>query len=889
MPIGNFKPQNLLDRAKAGGFSIDNAVSQIQSQIPNIKTPGNIDINGTLSGVQSQAQAAVNSAVQQIAGKVKLPGGLDLIGLPGIGNLSGLLGGSGGQSAVNELGGGLPFPNQLEKFASFNYIFTLGCLTAYEVNYPDLTYRYNDPSVLVLKSGGGAGPAKTRTAFETEGAVEYFIDDVTINTLIAPGADTKQTNATSIDFTVLEPYSMGMFLQTLNLAAKEAGHKNYIGAPYVLSVEFVGFDDNGNYMRPPKSRRIFPLNFVDVSFSVTEGGSTYAVQAIPFHESALTDQVQKVKTDISLSGTTLGELLQSGPGSLSTVLNDREVRNEEAKQTPRGDQYVIAFPQELSSVTDVLLGAIDNQQGATTKSKLSQAGEQVREFTQANKDKAIKLAFGDIEDDEMLEVAERELQNIKGFVLKRSEFGEKIKENAENEININNIGQSKMVKSFLDGGEVPFGRPKFTEVKGKPGVFSRGSLTISDEGRKFTFKQGSKIQDIIEEIIILSDYGRQLAENVDNPDANGMVDWFRIEVNVYLVDEPESVNVKGTYPKVYVYQVIPYKVHVSKTANRNTATPGLDKVRTETCKEYNYIYTGVNKDILDFKIDINYAFFMALSADKGQLNADSKLAGQNNSAAGNNDSPTVSSEGNNANSSTGTSPTIDTTGPENDSGGGGGQTHVQNQVARQYNDAIVNSDVDLVMVDLTIMGDPYYIADSGMGNYNAQEDPATINLTKDGTIEYQRSEVDVTLNFRTPIDTGETWMTFPGLGTEPVGAFSGVYQVLFVMNKFSGGQFTQELRLMRRPNQETDTKVTPSSSGNGSMKTGDAKNNLNESTDPMGNPTGAPVTEKEAEKKAKTNSTGGGASQTTTSNNTNKGSKPKPTETKVVNRIRGTL
>ena len=141
----------------------------------------------------------------------------------------------------------------------------------------------------------------------------------------------------------------------------------------------------------------------------------------------------------------------------------------------------------------MLLGAIDNQQGATTKSKLSQAGEQVREFTQANKDKAIKLAFGDIEDDEMLEVAERELQNIKGFVLKRSEFGEKIKENAENEININNIGQSKMVKSFPDGGEVPFEDPKFTEVKGKPRCIPRGSPTISDEGRKFTFKQGSKI------------------------------------------------------------------------------------------------------------------------------------------------------------------------------------------------------------------------------------------------------------------------------------------------------------------------------------------------------------------------------------------------------------
>ena len=884
MPIGKFKPQNLLNRVQAGGFSIDNAVNEIQSKIPNLSTPGNIDINGSLASISSQAQSAVNGAVQQLAGKVKLPSGLDVIGLTGIGNLSGLLGGGGGgQSSLPEVGGGLPFPNQLEKFASYNYIFTLGCLSAYELNYPDLTYRFQDPEVLVLKSGGGAGPKKVRTAFETEGTVEYFIDDVEINTIIAPGADTKQTNATSINFTVLEPYSMGMFLQTLNLAAKQAGHKNYVGAPYVLSVEFVGFDDDGNYLRPAKSRRIFPLNFVNVTFNVTEGGSNYNVQAIPFHESALTDQVQTVKTDISLSGTTIGELLQSGPGSLTTVLNDREVRNEEAKQTPRGDQYVIAFPQELSSVTDVLLGALDNQQGATTKSKLSQAGEQVREFTEANKDKAIKLAFGDIEDDEMLEVAERELQNIKGFVLKRSEFGEKIKENAENEININNIGKSKMVKSFLDGGEVPFGRPKFTEVKGKPGVFSRGSLTISDEGRKFTFKQGSKIQDIIEEILILSDYGRKLAENVDNPDANGMVDWFRIEVNVYLVDEPEVVNVKGSYPKVYVYQVVPYKVHVSKTANRNTATPGLDKIRTETCKEYNYIYTGANKDILDFNIDINYAFFMGLSADKGQLNADSKLAGQNNSAAGNDDSPTVQAEGNNANSDTGTSPTIDTTGLENESGGGGGQTHVQNQVARQYNDAIVNSDVDLVMVDLTIMGDPYYIADSGMGNYNAQEDPATINLTKDGTIEYQRSEVDVTLNFRTPIDTGETWMTFPGLGTEPVGAFSGVYQVLFVMNKFSGGQFTQELRLMRRPNQETDTKVAPSSSGNGSVKTGGEQNNLNESTEGKGDAN-----------KSKANKSGGQGASTAGIDGpadaaASTGSKSKPKESTVINRIRGTL
>ena len=186
------------------------------------------------------------------------------------------------------------------------------------------------------------------------------------------------------------------------------------------------------------------------------------------------------------------------------------------------------------------------------------------------------------------------------------------------------------------------------------------------------------------------------------------------------------------------------------------------------------------------------------------------------------------------------------------------------------------------------MGDPYYIADSGMGNYNAELDPASINLTKDGTIEYQRSEVDITLNFRTPIDTGENWMEFPGLGTKPVGAFSGVYRVMLVENDFSDGKFTQRLKCIRRKNQDTDTKAVPAQDGNGMVKDGDKENNLNESTDPTGNPTQVP-TNKNDQKTSKTNSTGGGASQTTTSADTNKGSNPKPKEATVVNRIRGTL
>ena len=50
-----FNPKILNSSAKAGGFSLDNAVSEIQSQ-NSIQQAANIDINGTLSVYKALAQ-----------------------------------------------------------------------------------------------------------------------------------------------------------------------------------------------------------------------------------------------------------------------------------------------------------------------------------------------------------------------------------------------------------------------------------------------------------------------------------------------------------------------------------------------------------------------------------------------------------------------------------------------------------------------------------------------------------------------------------------------------------------------------------------------------------------------------------------------------------------
>ena len=93
---------------------------------------------------------------------------------------------------------------------------------------------------------------------------------------------------------------------------------------------------------------------------------------------------------------------------------------------------------------------------------------------------------------------------------------------------------------------------------------------------------------------------------------------------------------------------------------------------------------------------------------------------------------------------------------------------------------------------------------------------------------------------------------------------------------------------MRRKNQETDTEAVPAQSGNGMVKDGTEENNLNESVN-----AGGPNDVANANKVQ-----GGGTSQTSTPQQsggaegefgTGTGSKPKPEENTVVNRIRGTL
>jgi len=655
-------------------------------------------------------------------------------------------------------------PNYLRKYSSVNYVFTLACLTPDEVNNPAGTYRITKPRVVVFKSSGGT-ENKVRTAYEVQdnSQFDYFIDNVEIETIIAPTEVTRVSNALSLKFEVYEPYSMGLFLQTLQLAAIKAGYENYNRAPYALFLEFVGYTDNSRVPVVESSfqtRRVIPMKFSNIEFEVTEGGSKYTVNAFPWNEQALGESAQTIKHDVTIKGNNISTALETGEKSLTKNINDNLEEKNQNDALIRKDEYIVLFPSSLEDLQMVI----------------SQQEDQ---------------AASENQDQEQVQAT---AQTQSGIV-------EKIRELANDESRTNQIGLSKFNFDFIQKGDTPFG--KTNEVyDGVKAIFDDKNVTVNKDVGEFTFPQGTTMEKVIEEMIIMTEYG-QSAATAPVEENNGNLPWYRIQTHTYIVPDEETLKRSGEHPKLFVYIVMPYYVHSSAFSSVTKPSVGIESRKNAAAKEYNYIYTGKNEDILDFSIVINNAYYQAIAPDNYKGSAGNKKEVKSGSTE---EKPVglVPDKGQECTVPTaGISFASEKHDIDNGFEGGSDATSPEVEVARRFNEAVINSRVDLITLNLTIMGDPYYISDTGLGNYNSMPDDINPALTKDGAMNYQNGEVDVVINFKTPIDYNSSGrMVFPEQYALPVTSFSGLYRVIKVENTFQKGQFKQVLELVRRPLQD---------------------------------------------------------------------------------------
>ena len=639
-----------------------------------------------------------------------------------------------------------PTNNVLDDYANYTYIFTLSVLTKEEVNNPESSYKAGSINNIIIRSGGGLTKSKVDTAY---GKMDYYIDNVNIEALVSYNKKSTATNAFSIEFDVYEIHTIGMFLQTLQIAAHDAGYETYIrDAAFLLTVDFMGYDSRGIPTKIEKCSRHIPIRIYNAEMSVNTSGSVYNVRAVVWNEMALQNSVALFDNDIAISGASVLEMLQTGENSLQYVLNSYmsdQARNDNANQTP--DEIAIIFPDFSSKKSNY-----DSNSATVNPAAVSQQPQTRMALTRGGNQTLV--------------------QSVE---------------------TVNSIGRSSMGFTHNHGGSMVPGKEN-EAYNPFTGITDRNKVKIDAGKRQLTFARSTSIIEAITQVLLESDVGRR---SLDTVDSNGMRDWFRIETQVFVGTPSEgNLTTIGSLPKLYVYKIVPYKVSASRFSASNQTSSDMRFLQANAAKKYDYIYTGKNTSVLDFQIKFNNAFYTSIlpTHQEGTPEINQTQGGMGgqvvsspfNTVIGSNPSSQVESADVKVKEANKFSSGVD---------------DYKVSVAKKFYESLINSPVDMITLNLTIMGDPYYLVDSGTGNWS-NSGTGSYNTTIDQSMDYQSGEVDILINFRTPLDISDQTGAYKfDKDTGIVHGFSGLYQVITVTNGFDKGKFTQELSLVRRPKQ----------------------------------------------------------------------------------------
>jgi len=574
------------------------------------------------------------------------------------------------------------------------------------------------------------------------GRFDLFIDQVEIDTTMTFTKEANVTLPTKLQFDILEPYSINGFIEALHVAAVAAGFTSYINAPFVLKVEFWGYPDNDlldfkDPVKIPDSERYFPFGLTGVEVEVTERGTRYKCNGVPYEQRYM-GEPNKLKKPIKMSGSSVSEILTNfvkGLNEQNTTMYLAAYKNGKANEV---DEYKIKFVDWNETE-----GWVESTSGVLPTKKL----------VDLSRDNAL---YG------MVNPAESGIRSAYKEQGKRQPTPEE-KEKAPASIKY---------------------------IPGKTAVH---------------FQEGMNVNDVISAVVRDSEYIRDILKDIKkHTDAYGMVDYFQVRTET-IVTDVQNPHLKRP-AHIFTYVVSPYKIHYSKIPNLADNIINEKELKKLSRREYNYFYTGLNVDVLSFKLNFNTLYFEAIPAALGQ-----KDQPDGKTAAGNQNTPQAKqSSVDNQTASQLQVPlnpkqVVETQIQSYSGTASQPLSDPYSELARNLHNAVVNSKSNMITADIEIAGDPFYLVTGGMGNYNPK--PAGPGKLKGGEASFNQQALMITVNFRNPIDI----LPLEQGGTMYFDAnripFSGVYMVTQCGSSFRDGRFTQKLSIVRMPGQILDYNV----------------------------------------------------------------------------------
>ena len=540
----------------------------------------------------------------------------------------------------------------------------------------------------------------------------------------------------------------------------------------------------------PFSTRHIPIKITNAQLSANEQGCRYTISAFGTQGQAVTTEFANLKTDAGIKGKTVQEVLQTGKDSLQAVVNQylRDQAYEGAVEVP--DEIVIIFPKDekIPSSQQAAGNKPAGKGSATINTKLTSSAGEIT--------KKIGVSLSPVNNT---------------LVQTTSE--------------VNEIGAMTMGYNYtkLSGTSTAKISESVDEATGK---WTRGNLKVDPEAGTLKFTQNMDIPSVIDQVLLTSEWpAKQLTAG--KLDDDGMRKWWRVDTQVYYIKTDANLEKTGKYPRIVVYRVVPYMAHSGAVPAPGQKPKGYASINQKVIKQYDYLYTGKNSEIIKFDIDFNVSFANVLASDGYKEDKDKKKSAQEATSAA--IVPVADGKTPKGEAAGGVGTVVNKfslTQFTHDLFGGDGFDDARARIGRTFLEAI-RSPLDMIRLNLEIIGDPYWIVNSGQGNYTATPVAGVKDLNKDGSVNWQTSEVDIIVNFRSPFDINQTtgMYDFKSANIFDIGAstssgptlgFTGLYRVNTVTSTFKNGVFKQRLVGSRRPLQELKAEGSANSTLNSS-------------------------------------------------------------------------
>ena len=706
--------------------------------------------------------------------------------------------------------------NVVHNYTSYTYRITLFFLEKKDYNALASSPSTFTPKYAMVSSGGSygnpAGPDVTinnvlvrNTGRHPDFMDDFFIDNLTMTTVVGLNSKSKASNAIDINFTITEPHGMSLLDRLLSACeTSEDKSSNYVTQPYLLQIDFLASPSDPAYNNAKDSNRLIDrkrvaIKLAEVKIHPSTGGTVYQCRAIPYNHSAFEMTAASVPVPLSVEAGTVGEFFGTASDMANVFNTDTALSTEDRiesalKQwaaeienvggTPPTEAEMVA---KRKSIADTFEYKSKSFSGA-----YNQHMEDIRRKQQGSKTAPTKIAF-----------------NIPDNIIANSPIVEESNSQA---------GDTRMIPPGQSVGSIDTN-------------YKRTSV--------FQINSGTSIIDVIDRVLKNSEYIKGQIRNLKelqeieraeavydtingrqavNPDRFRFLDWFKVIPQVVLNDFD---FIRNDYSKTILYSIVPYKAANQYHPNfQKTKIRGQQVVRT-----YDYLYTGKNQDIISVNVDFDTSFYTQLSTYRDQV----KRSGANRSSDANDVDPGEFGLVETKTKKPDSLPVSIQYAGYNAAGGTmNAATSPDAQMVADLSKSIYSSmRGDMLNIKLTVFGDPAFIKQDDIyynpgspidyREFNLVGSQGALNIpinAKTGQILFDREQIFVQFNIKNYVDINDSVgivnkQTILSNGRATNGTFSGIYKVQRVDSTFSRGQFTQVLDLVRMPDTILNDEVSP--------------------------------------------------------------------------------